>query len=293
MTENKQTHDVFEGEIPSDLGKKSAPIWFKVIGLVAMVGVLGTAAFLLERDKDYLVEPGIDITESITSIAEPESTEIELGTDDGLTPDPINIDIPSAQDVDGETEVDLIAIENDESAIVITPPAQSSSESPISNSETLNADLQEEVSQISSRLDEIEANESERITVVRSGIELHAQSVEKLNDLVRSLDDLKKELAALKTAPVATGPKPASNKQATPQAAPNIQAKPTIPNKTNELNLIGIDSWGGERFAQIEYSGEIHLLASNETIGGWRLESIAKDSVVVENQEGESFELSI
>ncbi|MAP25461.1 MAG: hypothetical protein CMH17_00825, partial [Methylophaga sp.] len=69
MTENKQTHDVFEGEIPSDLGKKSAPIWFKVIGLVAMVGVLGTAAFLLERDKDYLVEPGIDITESITSIA--------------------------------------------------------------------------------------------------------------------------------------------------------------------------------------------------------------------------------
>ena len=292
MAENKQTHDVFEGEIPSDLGKKPAPIWFKVIGLVALVGVLGTAAFLLERDKDYSVEPGIDITESMTSITEPESTEIELGTNDGLTPDPIDIDIPSAQDVDGETEVDLIAIENDENAIVITPPAQST-ESPISNSETLNADLQEEVSHITSRLAEIEAKESERITVVRSGIELHAQSVEKLNGLVRSLDGLKKELAALKTAPVATSPKPASNKQATPQAAPNVQAKPTTPKKTNELNLIGIDSWGGERFAQIEYSGEIHLLASNETIGGWRLESIAKDSVVVKNQEGESFELSI
>ena len=294
MAENTQAHEVFEGEIPSDLGKKSAPLWLKVVGLVALVGVLGTAALLLEKDKDFAVEPGIDLTDSILPLTEPENAEIEIGVDEPIAESPINIDMPSTQDNEGETGVDLLAIENEDNAIVISPPAQTSLQPPIANSETVNADLQAEVSQITTRLEEIEANESERITVVRSGIELHAQSVEKLNDLVRSLDDLKKELAALKSAPVSNStPKALNNKPTSAQAAPSLKAKPATNSKTDELNLIGIDSWGGQRFAQIEYAGEIHLLASNEAIGNWKLESIAKDSIVVKNQEGESFELNI
>jgi hypothetical protein len=294
MTENTQPHDIFEGEIPSDLGKKkSAPIWLKAVGLVALVGVLGTAALMLEQDNEFTVEPGIDITDSIPVMTEPENAEIQIAIDESVDQAPVQDEIPSV-DQDSLTDVDLIAMENDDNAIVITPPAQPNLQPPISNSETVNADLQDEVSQIASRLQEIEANESERITVVKSGIELHAQSVEKLNDLLRSLDGLKKELAALKAAPTtSSAPKPSNNKPATQQAAPNAHAKPAINRKTDELNLIGIDSWGGQRFAQIEYAGEIHLLASNEEIGSWRLESISKDSIVVKNQEGESFELSI
>jgi hypothetical protein len=294
MTENTQPHDIFEGEIPSDLGKKkSAPIWLKAVGLVALVGVLGTAALMLEQDNEFTVEPGIDITDSIPVMTEPENAEIQIAIDESVDQAPVQDEIPSV-DQDSLTDVDLIAMENDDNAIVITPPTQTNLQPPISNSETVNADLQDEVSQIASRLQEIEANESERITVVKSGIELHAQSVEKLNDLVRSLDGLKKELAALKAAPTSSSaPKPSNNKPATQQPAPNAQAKPAVNRKTDELNLIGIDSWGGQRFAQIEYAGEIHLLASNEEIGSWRLESISKDSIVVKNQEGESFELSI
>lgn len=295
MAEKNQAHDVFEGEIPSDLGKKkSAPIWLKVVGLVALVAVLGTAALMLEKDNDFSVEPGIDITDSISTVSEPENSEIVIGFDDPIGQTPISIDMTANQDAESETEVDLLAIENDDNAIIITPPAESNLKAAIDNSETLHADLQDEVSQITSRLEEIEANESERITVVKSGIELHAQSVEKLNDLVRSLDGLKKELAALKAAPtISNTPKSSTIKPATQQAAPNAKAKPAANSKTDELNLIGIDSWGGQRFAQIEYAGQIHLLASNEAIGSWRLVNIAKDSIVVKNQEGESFELNI
>ena len=294
MAENTQSHDIFEGEIPSDLGKKKTlPIWLKVVGLVGLVGVLGTAAIMLEKDNNFTVEPGIDITDSSPTIPDPNGSEIEIGFDEATDIPSNNIDM-SAQQIEGQNDIDLIAMENEDNAIVITPPNTSSFQNPISNSETLSADLQDEVSQIASRLQEIEANESERITVVKSGIELHAQSVEKLNQLVHSLDNLKKELAALKAAPsTIPAPKPSNNKPAIQQASPSSQVRSAVSRKTDELNLIGIDSWGGQRFAQIEYAGEIHLLASNEEIGSWRVETISKESIVVKNQEGESFELSI
>ena len=57
MTDKSKSHDVFDGEIPKDLGKKkNPPLWVKLILLVILVAVLGTAAYLLESDDDYEVE---------------------------------------------------------------------------------------------------------------------------------------------------------------------------------------------------------------------------------------------
>ena len=68
MTDKSKSHDVFDGEIPKDLGKKkNPPLWVKLILLVILVAVLGTAAYLLESDDDYEVEPGTDLTETVVS----------------------------------------------------------------------------------------------------------------------------------------------------------------------------------------------------------------------------------
>ena len=68
MTDKSKSHDVFDGEIPKDLGKKkNPPLWVKLILLVILVAVLGTAAYLLESDDDYEIEPGTDLTETVVS----------------------------------------------------------------------------------------------------------------------------------------------------------------------------------------------------------------------------------
>lgn len=290
-------HDVFEGEIPKDLGKKSPPIWIKGAGLVVLVGVLGSAALMLESNDDFAVEPGVDITDSLSShlpsVSTSETSEIELQSSPGRNLNEIDVAMTASDISIPEEQINILEMERGDNAITITPRQDPSPEAAVTSSEFVKDELRQEVSQLTSRLAEIEASESERITVVKSGIELHAQSVEKLNVLVRSLEGLKKELSALKTAPVsAAAPATVRARQATPEKS-NPQAKPVEPKEPHELSLLGIDTWGGERFAQIEFAGQIHLLASNESIGSWRLDSIAKDSVVVKNREGESFELNI
>ena len=302
MAEDKNTHDVFEGDIPKDLGKKSPPAWLKIVGLVGLVGVLGTAAYMLESEPEYNVEPGLDITEALSERLPSQGTpddEIVLeeqpapALEDEIVIDPSQVASEPMQSSD--PEMDLLEAESMDNAITIVPPAEPVVEEPVANPQFTDDALRQEVTLLTSRLDEIEASENERITVVKSGVELHAQSVEKLNALLNSLNSLKAELAALKTAPVNARPAATTNVQSrqTTTAKPSEAAKPDPKKEMDELKLLGVDTWGGERFAQIEYEGQIHLLATNEVIGDWRIDAIEKETVSVKNPKGERFELSI
>lgn len=308
----EDNHDVFEGEIPKNLGKKQLPIWVKLGGLVLLVGGLGTVVYLFENGtltskeaQPYDTDAVFNVLTNHQEEIDVEAIEYPADNDVNVSPNPVpsNTDqisvslneSPITQDSD---ELDMISLAEMSNPITITPPAEPVQQrQPLQQVTTIDHELRTDVNQLTNRIAEIEANESERITVIRSGIELHSQSLAKLNDLVASLASLKAELKQLKTAPAAAAPprQPASTTTAAKKPTPNqVSApKPKATANAPELNLVGVDTWGGERFAQIEYDGQIHLLASNEVIGKWRLHRIGKDTVTITNAEGESIELTI
>ena len=288
-------HDVFEGEIPKNLGKKSMSPIIKIAGLIALVGILGTAAIILESGDNFTVEPGIDITESLSGHlpSSGEDKQSPTSAPNLSETDEIALDL-SEPEAQAAAELEALEYEGESSAITIVPPAEPVNYSEQNQSETfVDDDLRIEVTQLSSRIDEIEAMQTERINVVKSGIDLQSQGIDELNKLVKSLDALKWELEALKTTSVVQPlPTPTKSKTVNPQQSKSKTAEKSA-DKALELNLLGIDTWGGVRFAQIEYEGQIHLLATNESIGNWRIQTIAHNNVVVRNTEGESIELSI
>ena len=115
MTDKSTSHDVFDGEIPKDLGKKkNPPLWVKLIFLVILVAVLGTAAYLLESDDDYEIEPGTDLTETVVS---------ELISEDSNTSkDSITNIIVEDKENKQSSEIDIVELENTDSEIQVFPP---------------------------------------------------------------------------------------------------------------------------------------------------------------------------
>ena len=288
MTYKSKSHDVFDGEIPKDLGKKkNPPLWVKLILLVILVAVLGTAAYLLESDDDYEVEPGTDLTETVVS---------ELIIEDSNTSkDSITNIIVEDKENKQSSELDIVELENTDSEIQVFPPDanQQSFSKPTSLDETKN--INDQLDDLSARLDTVEDKGSERIALIQNGIDLHTQSVNKLNTLVDSLKDLKKELSDLKKMSTKSNTtvrtsQPGSQKL---QTKNNQPTKSNASSKRDQLKLLGIDSWGGVDFAQIQYKHDIHLLSTGEKVGLWGVISIGEDSVVLKNEEGVSFELKI
>lgn len=306
--EKEKETDVFDGEIPKDIGKKSPPAWVKIGGLVALVGAMGTAAYMLESDSgNDVIEAGqSEVTEALSgnlpeaeSAPEPQSSnEIDIGLSDVQPASPNTPEPPTASSVEPINEAqpgdmpDTDMMANTNNAITITPPAD---EPVMQSSEAVDTELREDVDSINSRLDEIEATQTDRINIVKTGIDLHTQSIDKLSKLVESLESLKAELAELKNAP--TQPAPSTKRQPArtteAQSKPSQNAEPVDDEQPSNIELVGIDSWGGERFAQIEYQEKIHLLAVNESIGEWRIESVDRQHITVTDKEGESFELRI
>lgn len=288
MTDKSKSHDVFDGEIPKDLGKKkNPPLWVKLIFLVILVAVLGTAAYLLESDDDYEIEPGTDLTETVVS---------ELISEDSNTSkDSITNIIVEDKENKQSSEIDIVELENTDSEIQVFPPdaKQQSFNKPTSLDEIKN--INDQLDDLSARLATVEDKGSERIALIQNGIDLHTQSVNKLNTLVYSLKDLKKELSDLKK----MSTKSNTTVRTSQPGSQKLQTKnnqPTNSNsnsKTDQLKLLGIDSWGGVDFVQIQYKHDIHLLSTGEKIGLWGVISIGEDSVVLKNEEGVSFELKI
>lgn len=279
-------HDIFEGEIPKKIGKQSPPIWLRAIFLVGLVAILGAATLKLKDSHNNHIEPGLDLTQALSELDnqisidetillenEPESTDLSI---DVFLDSPQNVS--DIENVENNASIDILPATNE-----------------VAPTEKNDLDLLNEVSHLSSRLSELETTQSERNDSVKSSIELHSHSLDELNKLVRSLEDLKKELSSLKLAPLASPPAPTA--APTPKSSLTVErttASTPTPKDLSvvELSLLGIDTWGGERFAQIEYEGQIHLLSINEHIGSWRVENIAHDRVVVRDKKGELIEIT-
>ncbi|WP_330109789.1 hypothetical protein [Methylophaga thalassica] len=288
MTDKSKSHDVFDGEIPKDLGKKkNPPLWVKLIFLVILVSVLGTAAYLLESDKEYEIEPGRDLTETVVSELISEDSNISKESKTNII----------VEDNEGEqsSDLDILELENTDNEIQVFPPdANLKSSNKPGSFDEINK-LTGQLDDLSAKIATVEDKESERIALIKSGMELHTQSVNKLNTLVDSLKDLKKELSDLKRVSTKSNtslrtPQPVGEKLQTKNDKPT---KLNPSSKTEQLKLLGIDSWGGVSFAQIEYNHDIHLLTTSEKIGIWEIISIGEDIVVIKNEKGVSFELNI
>lgn len=141
-----------------------------------------------------------------------------------------------------------------------------------------------EITILKSKLAELEERDTQQAQVVSTSIEIQSLSQNRLEALVTRLDNLNAKLdKATKSA-----------KSRTIQA----KVKPTpinqnLSKKTYlDAKLIGMDMWGGDRFAQINFKGTITLLTINESMGEWTVINLKENSVTLRNLNGETHELT-
>jgi len=323
----EQSHDIFEGDIPTDLGKKKSPIWIKAAGLGVLICVLGAAAYVLNSEstretvmnstqskvesfmteklgtttgpdlnalsspeQDEAKQLGIEGEIPSSSVIEIEPEELMGSTNDDLEEKSV-LDIPADQQSSSFEQQILI---DDSDPITITPPNQEVQTAAVNNSFA----SKDELKDLKNTVGEMHAAQQERINVLKSGIDLQTVSIERLQALVQSLNELKSELKELKqtSVPVQTsttkvGTKAPANPPKTSTSKP-VQSQSVKSVNTPDLILLGIDTWAGERFAQLQHKEQIHLLAMHESIKGWRITHIQNNSVTVTNESGESFEIT-
>ena len=203
------------------------------------------------------------------------------------------LDTPSNDTKDASLKMPAPESGNTSDAIVIRPPA--SKPAPIAKTE--NIENSKPYMALKSRLDELQSEQETHINIVKSGMELQSQGITKLNSLLGKLDNLTRELNTLA----------AQTKQVEAKAHTHHHTAKAISRNSHTLStkheskpkdhladttLLGIDIWGGERFAQIEYQGKIHLLAVNEFIDNWRVVTINSENVTLKNNTGETVELT-
>lgn len=316
----EDTHDVYEGEIPANVGKKNNGL-LKVVGLIALVGVLGAAAYVLNMEEskqsmmddtkdavqDFMTSKMPEVSEPEQQGADPEETiassteqsvpseseviDINLDeTDTAATENPTQGLMDIGREITEAVNVDPVSYSDDSDPITITPPDNATDTKVSSNYAS-----QSELSQLRDKVMAIETSDQERINVIRSGIELQTASIDRLNNLLETLDGLKRELAELNKSSVqrtvSTKTKPKANQTSNPSPKPAPEATPVVERNGPDLILLGIDRWGDEKFAQIQDGDQIHLLAKHEVLNGWRVTRISQSAITVVNDNGDSFEI--
>lgn len=322
----EETHDVYEGEIPANIGKKNNGL-IKIVGLLALIGVLGAAAYVLnfEENKQSVMESTKGTVQDFMTSNMPNGVEAEetkstptqkvnIGNEEqsrAFGSDAIEINLAeqespinhlplretmpqsnmSSQYPTNAVNMDTAHYPEEADPIIITAPEQPT---PTENVNGEYASLSE-LSALRDKVIEIQSSDQERINVIQSGIEMQSTSIDKLNNLLESLDGLKKELAELNkkasSQPVHKTRTQAEEKVNQSSAKPSPNAKPVAKAFKPDLILLGIDRWGDEQFAQIQHGDQIHLLAKHEKLNGWRVTSISKGAIIVVNDNGESFEI--
>lgn len=330
---DQENHDVIDGEIPKDLGKKKSPLWIKGLGLGVLVSLLGAATFVLnnEDNRNEVLKatkgqvenfvtangpstppdmPDDEVIQSTVQVSEPNPINaLEIDLTEPSQNSEINLDLAESAEFETESiptneEMDVaFDSENEADPRTITAPSTIERE-PVSQVvddntvRTLSKSFasKESVEMLQQTMFDVKAQEQERINIIKTGIDMQTVSINRLNDLLKTLDGLKYELKQLSRSVPATKQKSAEHKPA-PQptnktTAPQRQVKKARPRvESPKLVLLGVDMWGGEEFAQLQHNKQIHLLAMNESINGWRVASISTNAVTVVNEEGESFEI--
>lgn len=144
---------------------------------------------------------------------------------------------------------------------------------------------------------------SDQIIIVKTSMELQEQAKQKLSSLVEKLDTLSEKIKLAESKPAtpvvsnktrrvnqSQSERPARKQPARQRSAPKKQA---VRNEISGTSLVGIDLWAGERFAQLEHKGSLHLLAVNESLGEWKVSSISSSKIVMQHKEGDIVELRL
>lgn len=239
---------------------------------------------------------GVAMYSSISQSFEPKETLVLKAQPDFISPEvPLNptdtnISIESVSDItDGlqNNEIDLFALgspdkpvqqialdnqkEFESSDIVIRPPLDNPNN---------------EITILKSKLAELEERDIQQAQAVTTSIEIQSLSQNRLEALVSRLDNLNAKLEKV------------TKSEKSRAALSKAKAKPTdikqnSPKKIYlDAKLLGMDMWGGDRFAQINFKGTITLLAINESMGDWTVIDLKENSVTLRNKNGETHELT-
>lgn len=273
---------------------QTIPLKYKLI-LIGAALVVTTAMYLTLKSSLDSPTKDMDFTSEV---------EAPFLQQEESTPN-INIDSSVDAEIDlfnvGTTEDDVNAedkISNDESlsnAIVISPPLEEEIKPDQSSANGLDASI--EIDILTSKINKLEERDTKRAEAVKTSIEIQTQSLNRLTGLMSKLDGLKVRLDTL-TAQSKTSVKaiaPVEKKKvvsASSRATQINQAKPLSRPMTLQARLVGTDMWGGDRFAQIDYKGTIHLLGVGEAIDTWTITAIGNSQVTMQNKNGEINELT-
>lgn len=315
-------------EIPDNIGSKAMPFWVKgLLALIVSGVVAGGAYFYSQQQESGLinsVDAFIGAESAEAPISEKEITLDLSNTESDATsqdfdrlPPPIEGEFQSYSTpiIGGDSEINLLdtnvqpevngiedgavitirdssdnAIQREEPSIENTAENMSQKIAPETiKPEMYTAEAVEKASEIAIK-DALEKYNENQIIIVKTSLELQGQAKTRLTGLLKSLDSLSSQIQQEEKSKAVVRSKPK-------QTSPKVTQKPAktekkTPIKPSNIKLLGIDLWAGERFAQIEYNKELQLVAINESVGEWRVISIATTKVTLKNKQGDLIELT-
>ena len=263
------------------------PLKVKIILGAAVILVAGSMYFTLKSSLTSAAPEEVVVVEEGEAPFLPQeigSPEIKIGESDNV------IDLFESNTI--KIAGDSASSDADESSstndIIIHPPEDDALPNDLSNTQELNTSI--EIDILSSKIKEIEERDTKRTHAVKTSIEIQEQALQRLATLMSKLDGLNLKLKTISNQaelPMKTSFVPQQKKVIT-----RAQPKPAKSQAPPNAKLVGTDLWGGDRFVQIDYKGTIHLLALGETIEDWSISAISENSVTLQNNNGDSYELT-
>lgn len=176
-------------------------------------------------------------------------------------------------------------------AIVITPQEETQTVQ-VEPSQHVRLDNTHEIKILTDKIIQLEQKQATTSLASQTSIELQQRATTRLTALLTKLEQLNRHLATIEAE------KQVAIHQAKQKSAVIRTVKPQIPKQITrnkaplKAKLVGLDMWGGDRFAQIEYEGSIQLVAQNEMVGDWKIVEIEDNSVRLKNKHGDTYELT-
>tara|TARA_R110001606_G_C15404703_1_gene654240 strand:+ start:31781 stop:32695 length:915 start_codon:yes stop_codon:yes gene_type:complete len=284
----ERSNDINDDEPKFNAIKASpVPLKVKIILGAAVILVAGSMYFTLKSSLTSATPEEVVVVEEGDAPFLPQeigSPEIKIGESDNV----IDLFESNTIEIAGDSASSDAEESSSTNDIIIRPPEDDALPNDLSNTQELNTSI--EIDILSSKIKEIEERDTKRTHAVKTSIEIQEQVLQRLATLMSKLDGLNLKLKTISNQ--AELPMKTSFVSQQKKVTTRAQPKPAKSQAPTNAKLVGTDLWGGDRFAQIDYKGTIHLLALGETIEDWRISAISENSVTLQNNNGDSYELT-